>query len=727
MVMKTKMKRTIITIVMALFASVLFIKAQTADEIVRTKYIFDKKIPSFIDIVQKHTTDTKEKVDGKSYLERLLKLNNETTAELADTYTDSIGGFHEVYKEYYKGIEVDGSKYALHYNKYGNIYRASGCFWTIEALNTTPRLSEKEALQSSMKEIGAERYAWEDARSEQFIKDISNDNKATYYPKGKMFIHIKDNVPYLTYQFNINAVQPNLHYNVLVDANNGKIIDKYSNVCEISATINTNYSGNNKTIQTTYDSEDEVYKLNDNTRGDYILTMKNHEEDYTSEDNTWNSMSNFDRNALDVHWGTEKVYDFYVNKFNRQSIDGNGYHIISIVNELTCNNAKFDYGSPQNPFFVYGFYNYDTTKPLVSLDIIAHEFTHGVKHFTSHLVPSGESGAINEGLSDIMAVCAEHWIKPQKSDANIWKIGEDVYELRNLANPNCKYYYGNNWGCLSDTIDNGWVHNNSGVFSYWAYLLNHGGINNEISWTLPITVEPIELDQIMNVCYYTNVNKLSAYSNYTSLSEYTCESASELNYANFVIKQIRRAWYNVGVMSLNDLMSISGPTELDNSSTYYIEDLPSGCTVKWNISDNNYNNPTYLRQDNPLSNQCSIVKSQDKSLNNATLSAEISYGGKVLAILSKKGINSKEFAADNNSSLTIKMANNQINISIKPEVGNKQEWLLEIFNATSNDKKLTQDVKSSFYTIDTTDWKSGIYIVRATRGDQIASEKFVIK
>lgn len=726
MVMKTKMKRTIITMVMALFASVLFIKAQTADEIVRTKYIFDKKIPSFIDIVQKHTTDTKEKVDGKSYLERLLKLNNETTAELADTYTDSIGGFHEVYKEYYKGIEVDGSKYALHYNKYGNIYRASGCFWTIETLNTTPRLSEKEALQSSMKEIGAERYAWEDARSEQFIKDISNDNKATYYPKGKLYIHIKDNVPYLTYQFNINAVQPNLHYNVLVDANNGKIIDKYSNVCEISATaiVNTNYSGNNKTIKTYNDPEEEAYILKDDTRGDYILTQKYNRENYISENNNWSTMSNYDRNALDVHWGTEKVYDFYVNKLNRQSFDSNGQYIFSLVNGTSLHNAKYVYDNSQNSHFEYGFKN---NIPLVSTDIIAHEFTHGVTQFASQLVYSGESGAINEGMSDIMAVCAEHWIKPQKSDANVWKIGEDVYELRNLASPNCKYYYGNNWGCLSDTTDHGWIHNNSGVFSYWAYLLKHGGINNEISWILPITVEPIELDQIMNVCYYTNINKLSAYSNYTSLSEYTCESASELNYANFVTKQIRRAWYNVGVMSINDLMSICGPIELDNSSTFYIEDLPSGCSVKWSISDNNYNNPTYLRQDNPLFNQCSIVKSQDKSLNNATLTAEISYGGKVLAILSKKGINSKEFATDNKSSLTIKMADNQINISIKPEVDNKQEWLLEIFNATSNEKILTQNVENSFYTIDTTDWKSGIYIVRATRGDQITSEKVVIK
>ena len=102
--------------------------AQTADEIVRTKYIFDKKIPSVIDIEQSES-NKRNINDGKSYLEQLLQLNKETSAVLVDTYTDSIGGFHEVYKEYYKGIEVDGSKYTLHYNKDGNIYRASGCFF----------------------------------------------------------------------------------------------------------------------------------------------------------------------------------------------------------------------------------------------------------------------------------------------------------------------------------------------------------------------------------------------------------------------------------------------------------------------------------------------------------------------------------------------------------------------------------------------------------------------
>ena len=456
--MNTKEKKYVVTFVMALFASVISVSAQATDEIVRTKYIFDKKIPSFIDIEQKDNSDVKEKVDGKSYLEQLLQLNKETTAVLVDTYTDSIGGFHEVYKEYYKGIEVDGSKYALHYNKDGQIYRASGCFWTIESLNTTARLSENEALQSSTKEIGAEKYVWEDAHSEQSIKYVYKDDKAKYYPTGKLFVHIKEGVPYLTYQFIINAVKPELHYNVFVDANNGKIVDKYSTASDVTATANTNYSGNYKTIQTSYENEDyNAYVLHDTTRGNGITTRKWNFQHYTSDDNTWSQLNDYDRNAIDVHWGLEKIYDFYLNKFNRNSLDGNGASITSEVNVRFLKNCTINY-IDNNAFIVCGFKDSIVSRPYVSLDVLAHEFAHGVTNYTSELVDSAESGAINEGMSDIMSVCAEQWAKSGKSDADIWKLGEDVYELRNLANPDCKYYNGSNWGSPSADYDKGWIH-----------------------------------------------------------------------------------------------------------------------------------------------------------------------------------------------------------------------------------------------------------------------------
>jgi Zn-dependent metalloprotease len=70
---------------------------------------------------------------------------------------------------------------------------------------------------------------------------------------------------------------------------------------------------------------------------------------------------------------------------------------------------------------------------------VAHEFSHGVTHFTSGLVYSYESGALNEAFSDIMAAAAERLIK-SKPAFPVWYFGEDLDLLfgrgiRNMAYP----------------------------------------------------------------------------------------------------------------------------------------------------------------------------------------------------------------------------------------------------------------------------------------------------
>ena len=704
--------------------------AQTANEIVKTKYIFDNKIPSVIDIEQSES-NKRDINDGKSYLEQLLQLNKETTAKLIDTYADSIGGYHEIYKEYYKGVEVDGSKYALHYNKEGSIYRASGCFWTVESLNTVPQISEQEALLSAKKQIGAEKYAWEDKYNGKFEKNACCDISATCYPRGKLLVHIKDNTPYLTYQFNISAVIPTIHCNVYVDAISSKIVDKYNTTCEVEAIVNTNYSGNNKTIQTSYDSEEaQGYVLCDSTRGTLIKTRPYNFPYYVSIDNTWNNLSQYDRNAIDVHWGTEMAYDFYLNKFYRNSIDGNGGSLVSFVNSQIYNNASFNYGN--GAYFIYGFKNYDLTKPYVSFDVIAHEYTHGVTYFSSQLANIDESAAINEGMSDIFAVSMEYWAQPYKTDASNWQIGEDVYTLRDLANPNCKYYTGNGWDFV-----NAEPHNNSGVFSYWCYLLTHGGTNNDPNINVPVLVNSINMDKAIRICYDTNINKLSSYSNYAYLAESTYESALELGYGSIVANEVRNAWYNVGVMSLNDILSISGPCLVDNCSMYYIENLPEGCSVTWSLSDSVYNKSMCMIQDKPY-NQCLLLNDKHRVLNNATLTAVVRYGGKIQTILTKKGIKSNTIdrGSETSPALTVKIVNRQIDISIDSDSeplrsvkidDNEQVWILDVVNGITGEKISTKSINKSFCSIDADDWVPGIYIINASIDGKMLSKKVILK
>jgi bacillolysin len=122
-------------------------------------------------------------------------------------------------------------------------------------------------------------------------------------------------------------------------------------------------------------------------------------------------------------------------------------------------------------------------------DVVGHELTHGVTDRTSELLYWGQSGAINESISDIMGEFVDH--RTGVDDNSAWALGEDVPDfapdgLRNLkdptlfddpdstqsphwyrlvADPACGFYY----------CDNGWVHLNSGVGNKTAYLIAKGG------------------------------------------------------------------------------------------------------------------------------------------------------------------------------------------------------------------------------------------------------------
>ncbi|WP_298514445.1 M4 family metallopeptidase [uncultured Nocardioides sp.] len=132
-------------------------------------------------------------------------------------------------------------------------------------------------------------------------------------------------------------------------------------------------------------------------------------------------------------------------------------------------------------------------------DIVGHEMTHGVTEHTSNLFYWGESGAINESISDIMGEIVDlRHVTPGESPDN-WAIGEDLGEvipdlsegIRNLENPGLFWQpartQSGDW--TIDDWDNGGVHTNSGVGNKTAYLIMNGGVYNGQS------VDPIDTDQ----------------------------------------------------------------------------------------------------------------------------------------------------------------------------------------------------------------------------------------
>jgi hypothetical protein len=116
------------------------------------------------------------------------------------------------------------------------------------------------------------------------------------------------------------------------------------------------------------------------------------------------------------------------------------------------------------------------TKPV---DVLGHEFTHAVTQYTANLTYQGQSGALNESMSDVFASCLKQRLLGQSADRADWLIGEGLFlpsvrgrALRSMAEPGTAYddpvlgkdpQVGSMADYVETTQDNGGVHLNSGI------------------------------------------------------------------------------------------------------------------------------------------------------------------------------------------------------------------------------------------------------------------------
>jgi hypothetical protein len=210
------------------------------------------------------------------------------------------------------------------------------------------------------------------------------------------------------------------------------------------------------------------------------------------------------------------------------------------------NNAVWDKG---RNCIVYGDGETDFDI-LTSLDVVAHEFGHGVCFSTANLNLYGESGAINESLSDIWAACVENFAEEGKM---IWIIGEDIerrpghFGLRFMYDPKATgqpdTYGGPNYSPDSK------VHVNSGIMNYWFYLLcgysSGTGINDLGNY---YNVSSIDMSKAEKIVYLAETEYMTSNTGFYQARNYTITAASLLYGANSQeVISVTNAWYAVGV------------------------------------------------------------------------------------------------------------------------------------------------------------------------------------
>ncbi len=107
------------------------------------------------------------------------------------------------------------------------------------------------------------------------------------------------------------------------------------------------------------------------------------------------------------------TYDYFDNVHNRSSVDGNGASIGVIANYYftgyinPTDNARWY--SPTRELQLGRGGGSSASDDLVSLDVVGHEFTHGVDQFSANLEYSYESGALDESFADIHGTMFEFY------------------------------------------------------------------------------------------------------------------------------------------------------------------------------------------------------------------------------------------------------------------------------------------------------------------------------
>ncbi len=252
--------------------------------------------------------------------------------------------------------------------------------------------------------------------------------------------------------------------------------------------------------------------------------------------------------------GAGATYDLFHEIFERNSIDDNGMHLISVVHYLQGYDNAFWNGEKM----VYGDGDEDLPESdrlfnrfTIAIDIIGHELTHGVTQFEANLVYRDQPGALNESFSDVFGSLVKQRINNQTASEADWLIGVGLFTgnvngtaIRSMKNPGTAYddpilgkdpQPGHMNDYVETTSDNGGVHINSGIpnRAFYAVARELGGF----AW-----------EKAGKIWYISLRDKLTATTDFHTAANLTLEVAGDLYGENSTEQNaVKKGWEEVGI------------------------------------------------------------------------------------------------------------------------------------------------------------------------------------
>ncbi|WP_405410934.1 M4 family metallopeptidase [Maribacter sp. Asnod1-A12] len=529
--------------------------------------IFIKSVST--DEAKQNMSRTSNEATARTYLSEIAPLLNikDATNEFrlkAET-TDDLGQSHLRMEQVYKGVRVYGAEVIVHIGANKNELAINGSPFSSPA-NTD--ITAKVSFDNAIMRIES------DLKTKLTKSTISNNGFITIpQPEAELIFYPTEENLVLTHHI---TVHPNIkdRWEYFLDANTGEILHKYYHTCTLMHELNSFEPSENAPVSppssgsgqdlngitrqlNTYNTDGFDYMIDvskpmynasqstmpDNPVGGIMtLDLRNAIRDENtviyhvqSSSSTWNNPI-----AVSAHYNASVAYDYFLNTFNRNSINGEGGTVFSYVNVADDDGGGLDNAFWNGTSMFYGN-GRDAFAPLAgSLDVGGHEMSHGVIQNTAGLVYEYQSGAINESFADIFGTMI---------DRDNWQLGEDIVNteyfasgaMRDMSNPNnggselsdrgwqpkdmTEYYTGSG--------DNGGVHINSGIPNRAYYLI----------------ATAIGKDKAEQVYYRTLATYLTANSQFIDLRLGVIQAATDLHGANSQeVQTVIDAFDTVGIV-----------------------------------------------------------------------------------------------------------------------------------------------------------------------------------
>ncbi|OMI89707.1 peptidase M4 family protein [Streptomyces sp. M1013] len=468
-----------------------------------------------------------------------LDLTDAQDTEVRDVVVDEDGTQHVRYDRTYRHLPVLGGDFVVHLAPDGGFRGADRATDTPLSLPTlTPKLSAPRAADLAANALRA-------ANPGELLKRLT--------ARPELVVDALHGAPKLAWRTDAAALDSlgnPVARTVLTDAGTGARIDAWDTVESASGEGRSLYGG---TVPLETTRSGSSYRLEDATRGGTytgdaanrtdlcLLTLclvRAPATPFTDADNRWGTGKADDRAsaAVDAQYGTDATWDYYEDVHGRRGIAGDGKGSYNRVHYGTrYNNAFWDDGCF---CMTYGDGDGTTFGPLVSLDVAAHEMSHGVTSKTAALTYSGESGGLNEATSDIFGALVE-WHADNSADPGDYRIGEKVVRdgfgrdaLRYMDRPSRD---GSSADCWTTSLGDLDVHYSSGVANHFAYLLAEGsgartvgGVAYDSPTCDGSTVSGIGRDKLGDIWYRALTVYMTSSTDYAGARAATLSAAGDL-------------------------------------------------------------------------------------------------------------------------------------------------------------------------------------------------------